>query len=198
MATKIYTKTGDDGTTGLFGGDRVSKHHARIAAYGTLDELNAVLGVAIAVGLPIRLKGTMLEISALLFTAGADLATPMPVPAPQSALANDKASKTYPIPRIEERHVAYLERLIDEYDSELAPLQAFILPTGTLAAAHLHLARTVCRRVERHAVELAGYENIGEYMLKFLNRLSDYLFEAARMANRLADVPDVTWENPAL
>jgi cob(I)alamin adenosyltransferase len=198
MATKIYTKTGDDGTTGLFGGDRVSKHHARIAAYGTLDELNAVLGVAIAVGLPIRLQGTMLEISALLFTAGADLATPMPVPAPQSVLADDKASKTYPIPRIEERHVAYLERLIDEYDSELAPLQAFILPTGTLAAAHLHLARTVCRRVERHAVELAGYENIGEYMLKFLNRLSDYLFEAARMANRLADVPDVPWENPAL
>ena len=187
MATKIYTKTGDDGTTGLFGGDRVRKDHARIEAYGAVDELNATLGGVLALAAaPPPLAERIQEISALLFTAGADLATPLHPP------------PSYPIPRIEHRHVEYLERLIDEYEGELSPLKAFILPTGTPAAAALHLARTVCRRAERRTIALAVNEDIGETIVKFLNRLSDFLFVAARMANRLAGVPDVEWKNPAL
>jgi cob(I)alamin adenosyltransferase len=185
MATKIYTKTGDDGTTGLFGGDRVPKDHLRIKAYGTIDELNSLIGVAVTQGMPERIKSSLLEISALLFTAGADLATPLDPP------------PAYPIPRIESVHTAYLERLIDEYDAELSPLKAFILPTGTPAAAYLHLARTVCRRAERCETALSRMESVGEEIGKFLNRLSDYLFIAARMANHLAGAQDVEWKNPA-
>lgn len=186
MATKIYTKTGDDGTTGLFGGDRVPKDHLRIEAYGTIDELNSLIGVAVTQGVPERIKSSLLEISALLFTAGADLATPLDPP------------PTYPIPRIQAIHTAFLERLIDEYDEELMPLKAFILPTGTPAAAYLHLARTVCRRAERCETALSRTETVGEEIGKFLNRLSDYLFTAARMANHLAGAQDVEWKNPAL
>lgn len=192
MATKIYTKTGDDGTTGLFGGDRVPKYHLRIEAYGTLDELNSLIGVVLALdnasnnALPSDMHTTLTDISALLFTAGADLATPLnPPPA-------------YPIPRIEAQHTEFLERCIDLYEQELEPLKAFILPTGTPAAAYLHLARTVCRRAERLAVHLAQEDNIGDEMLKFLNRLSDYCFTAARLANKRAGVADVAWKNPAL
>lgn len=186
MATKIYTKTGDDGTTGLFGGDRVPKDHLRIEAYGTIDELNSLIGVAVTQQMPKRLQSSLLEISALLFTAGADLATPLDPP------------PAYPIPRITSAHTAYLERLIDEYDAELSPLKAFILPTGTPAAAYLHLARTVCRRAERCETTLSRTEDVGKEIGKFLNRLSDYLFTAARMANRLAGAQDVEWKNPAL
>jgi cob(I)alamin adenosyltransferase len=187
MATKIYTKTGDDGTTGLFGGDRVRKDHARIEAYGAVDELNATLGGVLALDdAPPALAERIGDLSALLFTAGADLATPLDPP------------PSYPIPRIEKRHVEYLERLIDEYDRALPPLKAFILPTGTPAAAALHLARTVCRRAERRTITLAAEEYIGEEIVMFLNRLSDFLFVAARTANRLAGVPDVEWKNPAL
>lgn len=186
MATKIYTKTGDDGTTGLFGGERVPKDHLRIEAYGTVDELNSLIGVAITQAMPERLKTSLVDISALLFTAGADLATPLDPP------------PTYPIPRIEAPHTAFLERLIDEYDQELEPLKTFILPTGTAAAAYLHLARTICRRAERLVTALARSESIGAEMAKFLNRLSDYLFTAARMANTLQGVSDVAWKNPAL
>lgn len=186
MAIKIYTKTGDDGTTGLFGGDRVPKDHLRIAAYGTIDELNSLLGVALTHNMPERIKTSILDISALLFTAGADLATPLDPP------------PSYPIPRIEAAHTAYLERLIDEYDAELTPLKAFILPTGTPAASYLHLARTVCRRAERYETTLARKENIGSEIGKFLNRLSDYLFTAARMANHLEGTDDIEWHNPVL
>jgi cob(I)alamin adenosyltransferase len=190
MATKIYTKTGDDGTTGLFGGDRVPKYHLRIEVYGTIDELNSLLGVLLAFkssdALPEDMHRTITDISALLFTAGADLATPLDPP------------PTYPIPRIEAKHTAFLENLIDLYEQELEPLKAFILPTGTPAAAHLHLARTICRRAERLAVHLAREEAVGEEMLKFLNRLSDYCFTAARLANKRAGIEDVAWKNPAL
>jgi cob(I)alamin adenosyltransferase len=186
MALKIYTKTGDDGTTGLFGGDRVPKDHSRIEVYGTLDELNSLIGLALTQNMPQRLASALLDVSSLLFTAGADLATPLAPP------------PTYPIPRIAEAHTAYLERLIDEYDAELSPLKAFILPTGTAASASLHLARTVCRRAERGVTALARTEDIGEEIGKFINRLSDYLFTAARMANHLANVPDTEWKNPSL
>jgi cob(I)alamin adenosyltransferase len=196
MATKIYTKTGDDGTTGLFGGERVPKYHLRIEAYGTVDELNSLLGVVLALGrsdvnqsndaLPSDMSATLTDISALLFTAGADLATPLDPP------------PVYPIPRIEAHHTEFLERCIDLYEQELEPLKAFILPTGTSAAAYLHLARTVCRRAERLVVHLAREDNIGGEVLKFLNRLSDYCFTAARLSNKRAGVPDVAWKNPAL
>ena len=190
MATKIYTKTGDDGTTGLFGGERVPKYHLRIEAYGTVDECNSLLGVIIAMDgantVPQDMRETLTDLCALLFTAGADLATPLHPP------------PSYPIPRIEPKHTEYLERLIDEYETELEPLKAFILPTGTQAAAYLHLARTVCRRAERLAVHLGREEAIGGEMTRFLNRLSDYCFTAARLANKRAGIADVAWQNPAL
>jgi cob(I)alamin adenosyltransferase len=198
MAIRIYTKTGDDGTTGLFGGTRIRKDALRIEGYGTLDELNSTLGVALAHGMDARLQADVANISSLLFTAGADLATPLPPPANETAQAAQTTPTAYPIPRIEQAHVQLLERLIDEYDAELEPLKRFILPGGTLAAAELHVARTICRRAERVVVALAEREPIGDAMLTFLNRLSDYLFTAARLANKRSGVADVEWVNPSL
>lgn len=186
MSTRIYTKTGDSGTTGLFGGTRVSKDHLRIETYGTVDELNAIIGIALSndVSMSSSLREELTDISALLFTLGADLATPIDPP------------PVYAIPRVEEQHITWLETMIDAYDTQLEPLKNFILPGGTVGAAHLHHARTVCRRAERIAVSLAHSEDIGAYAVKFLNRLSDYLFTAARYANFSAGVQDVAWRNP--
>ncbi len=186
MTMKIYTKTGDDGTTGLFGGRRVSKSDIRIEAYGTVDELNSVIGIVLSASVPEAMRPDLERISALLLTVGADLATPL-LPPP-----------IYAIPRVAESDVLLLERLIDEYEVDLEPLKNFILPGGTPAAANLHLARTVCRRAERSTVALAGAEDIGVTVEKFLNRLSDFLFVAARRANHLAGVGDVAWVNPAV
>jgi cob(I)alamin adenosyltransferase len=186
MATKIYTKTGDTGSTALFGGQRVSKTSVRIEAYGTLDELNSILGVVLAYHPPEPLLSDIEAISSLLFTAGADLATVIGI------------EQKYPIPRIDATHITYIERLIDSYDEQLEPLKSFILPGGTAVAAYLHVARTVCRRAERVVVYLANEEDIGDYMVSFLNRLSDYFFTAARLANKLAGRPDVLWRNPSL
>lgn len=185
MTMKIYTKTGDDGTTGLFGGRRVPKDHLRIEAYGTVDELNSVLGVALSADMPEQLQPVLQRISALLLTVGADLATPLSPP------------PRYAIPRTAEEDITWLESLIDAYEEELSPLANFILPGGTAAAAHLHLARTVCRRAERGTVALAREEETGTAPIRFLNRLSDFLFVAARLANHLAGVPDIPWTNPA-
>jgi cob(I)alamin adenosyltransferase len=182
MALKIYTKTGDAGETGLFGGQRCSKADLRIEAYGTVDELNAVLGVVrLHAGME-PLSEDIAKLSSLLFTLGSDLATPLhPAPA-------------YAIPRVDESHVAWLEGCIDAYDEQLAPLKNFILPGGSHAAAHLHVARTVCRRAERLTVSLAAREDIGNYVVKFLNRCSDYLFTAARLANHVQGIEDVPWK----
>lgn len=182
MSIRIYTKTGDDGTTGLFGGSRVSKDNLRIEAYGTVDELNAVIGVVRTCVLPAQLEQQLGVISADLFTLGADLATPLDPP------------PTYEIPRITGDHVAELERWIDVYDAELEPLKTFILPGGTPAAAHLHVARTVCRRGERRVVALASQEDIGTAVLHYLNRLSDFLFTASRVANASQGVADIPWK----
>ncbi len=184
MATKIYTKTGDDGTTGLFGGVRVPKYDLRIEAYGTVDELSSVLGVVLANDVPDRLRNELEALHALLFTVGADLATPLQPP-PQ-----------YAIPRIGATHIEHLERLIDANEAELEPLKNFILPGGSSTAAYLHVARTVCRRAERRTVELAQHEDVGDYLTTFLNRLSDYFFVTARLANKFADIGDVAWKNP--
>jgi cob(I)alamin adenosyltransferase len=183
MALKIYTKTGDDGTTALFGGTRVPKHAMRIEAYGTVDELNAVLGMVLTHDMTETLRDELTQISSDLFTLGADLATPLDPP------------PTYHIPRITGEHIATLEGRIDAHVAILPELKAFILPGGTDAAAGLHLARTVCRRAERRTVLLAEHEDIGEFVVRYLNRLSDYLFTAARAANHAAGVSDVPWRS---
>ena len=182
MATRIYTKTGDKGTTALFGGQRVEKDDLRIQAYGTIDELNSVIGVALTHDMHKGVADELLAISAQLFSLGSDLATPLD-PAP-----------SFEIPRIQEEHITALERLIDAHDEVLAPLKAFILPGGTSAAAQLHLARTVCRRAERLIVALGRSEDIGPHIVRYVNRLSDYLFTAARAANHHAGVQDVPWQ----
>jgi len=179
---KIYTKTGDDGTTGLFGNQRVAKDAPRVAAYGSIDETNTILGVALAAGAPEALGHVLVDLQARLFDLGADLATPR----------SDKPDPTY-LTRIDESHVEALERLIDRFDGELPALANFILPGGTATAAHLHHARTVARRAERLLVTLAREEDLGPAVVRFVNRLSDLLFVLARWANQEAGVPDVPW-----
>lgn len=185
MSLKIYTKTGDDGTTGLFGGERVRKDSIRIEAYGTVDELNSAIGIACTAA-PEELSELFRELQVSLFVLGADLATPL------------EQKVTYSIPRIEKSDVERLERLIDEHESSLPPLKNFILPGGSECASHLHLARTICRRAERLLVTLRDEDTIGEHDLIFLNRLSDLLFVLARRANQLAGVDDVEWNGKKL
>ena len=179
---KIYTKTGDDGTTGLFSGKRVNKFDLRVEVYGTIDELNSIIGLAVSFGMPEQMMGTFVDLRKKLFDAGADFATPLN-PAPKWATK-----------RVSAEDVKYLEDMIDEYTALLPPLKFFILPGGTNCAAFLHQARTVCRRAERLAVKLAQTEELTEHSLKFLNRLSDFLFVASRLANFLAGVDDIIWE----
>jgi cob(I)alamin adenosyltransferase len=183
---KIYTKTGDDGTTGLFGGRRVQKHSARIEAYGTVDELNSILGIALTHRMDKKLHSLLTHISSLLFTVGSDLATPI-----------DTLVK-YHIPRVQTEHITFLENNIDIFQADLPELRNFILPGGCAAAAHLHHARTVCRRAERAVTALATEEAINETVLRFLNRLSDFLFVAARIANFHEGVDDIPWEPDAV
>lgn len=178
---KIYTKTGDDGTTGLLGPGRVPKDHARIAAYGTVDELNAALGVARSLQ-PDSASDLLLgELQAELFAAGAALADPDP----NGRFHNAVSAKM--VTRLEER--------IDALEGELPPLRQFILPTGTPAAAQVHLARTICRRAEREVVHLAQQpdEHVPEGLIVYLNRVSDFLFVLARAVNQRAGVSDVPW-----
>jgi cob(I)alamin adenosyltransferase len=183
---KLYTRSGDDGTTGLFGGGRVSKTHPRVGAYGTVDELNAHLGVVAAHcrtddAVDMEIHGIVTAIQSRLFDLGADLATP-----PESPHA-DK------IARIEETHVAEAEGWIDTMEAGNEPMQNFVLPGGTALAAHLHVARTVCRRAERGIVALAAMTPVGSPSIQYLNRIGDLLFAMARRANRAAGVPDVPW-----
>lgn len=179
----IATGTGDRGDSGLIGGARVPKDHVRLEAYGTLDELNAAIGAALAQPLPAETAGQLAQISHWLFDLGADLATP------------GAGSGKTPL-RLAESRSATLTSWIHELEAELPPLRAFILPGGTAAAAALHLARTVCRRAERCVVTLlreTGGE--GKVGLVFLNRLGDLLFLHARAANRAAGQGDVEWKS---
>ncbi|MER3522887.1 MAG: ATP:cob(I)alamin adenosyltransferase [Ignavibacteria bacterium] len=178
---KIYTKTGDKGDTSLFGGQRVPKDALRIEAYGTVDELNSVLGIVRADNHDEQFDEILEEIQNELFDLGADLATPRSVPA--------KA-----ITRIEARHAARLEKVIDKLETELKPLRTFILPGGSPVAARLHFARTVCRRAERAVVRLSRNEDIGQAVTVYLNRLSDLLFVLARCANHRAGIPEMKWK----
>lgn len=183
--TKVYTRTGDEGTTSLGTGERVSKDSARLEAYGTVDELNSSIGVAIASGLVPALAEALARVQNELFHLGADLCVP----------EGDKMRM--PVPQIGAAHVAALEELMDRLSEELVPLDNFILPGGSAGAAHLHVARTVCRRAERLVVTLAGKETIGAHAIPYLNRLSDALFVMARYENRKRGVKDVLWDSRA-
>jgi len=182
---KIYTKTGDDGETGLFGGGRIPKDSLRVTAYGEVDELNAALGLARALDPPRFADPLLQTIQRDLFTIGAELATPDPVKL-QKALSRSGAA-------IGDSDVAALEDAIDSHEARLEPLKHFILPGGTSKAAALHLARTVCRRAERAVVGLARHEQVSPAVVRYLNRLSDLLFVLARAANAHAGRPDVKW-----
>lgn len=180
---KIYTRTGDEGETGLFGGGRVPKDDPRVSAYGDVDELNSALGVARATT-PAELFDAELEaIQRDLFSIGGHLATPDPE---KVRAALEKAS-------LSADRIAEFERAMDAAEASLPPLRAFILPAGAPKAAALHLARTVCRRAERSVVSLARTTVVPELFLVYLNRLSDYLFTLARMANQSTGRGDVTW-----
>ncbi|HUY90687.1 MAG TPA: cob(I)yrinic acid a,c-diamide adenosyltransferase [Pirellulales bacterium] len=176
---KIYTKTGDRGETGLFGGPRVRKDHLRIEAYGSVDELNAVLGLVRSESLPAEIDAVLESIQNSLFDLGAELASPDPA--------------RMGVPVVGAAHAEALERAIDLYEAKLPRLKTFILPGGCRAAAQLHLARTVCRRAERRLVSLAAAETISGELVVYLNRLSDLLFVLARELNRVSGQGDVPW-----
>lgn len=186
MGMPLYTRTGDDGSTGLFGGGRVGKDHPRIEAYGTVDELNSAIGLAAAACDPRRpVHKSMLDIfkqlQSRLFDIGADLATPR---------GSKHESK---ISRINADHIAESERWIDQIDGGNDPMKTFVLPGGTELAARLHLARTICRRAERLMVALGRAEPVTPEAIIYINRVSDLLFAMARRANKDAGVPDVPW-----
>ncbi|MBI2388276.1 MAG: cob(I)yrinic acid a,c-diamide adenosyltransferase [Deltaproteobacteria bacterium] len=179
---KIYTRTGDDGTTGLFGGARVKKGALRVEAYGTVDEANAAIGRARAsLGKTADFDDVLARIQSDLFTLGAELAT----------VAGKEESLKMPL--LSDEDGARLEREIDAAEEGLSPLKSFVLPGGTPAAADLHLARCVARRAERLLVALADQEPVRRPLIIYLNRLSDLLFTLARRENHLAGVADVPW-----
>ena len=175
---KIYTRTGDLGQTSLFGGTRVAKNDPRIDAYGTVDELSSHLGVARASAIPAEINAELERVQSDLFEIGAHLASP----------------GTSRFAGVELQRIEELERAIDAMERELAPLTTFILPGGSLGASQLHVARTVCRRAERGVVALQDESPATQSSIAYLNRLSDYLFVAARFANLRAGVGDVPWE----
>lgn len=182
---KIYTRTGDDGTTGLIGGGRVSKSDPRVECYGTVDETNAAIGVAVAVlgdagGDAAALRERLLRVQNELFVIGSHLA---------AVEEKWKAS----LPALTSAMVERLESEIDQAEGQVPALRSFILPGGTIAAAHLHLARTICRRAERGLVGLGTAGGIDPLIVTYLNRLSDWLFVQARLANHLAGVEDIPW-----
>jgi cob(I)alamin adenosyltransferase len=182
----IYTRTGDEGDTGLFGGGRVSKDHPRVAAYGTVDELNSVLGWALNLVTDDRARQRLGQVQHDLFAMGAELATP-----PAAGGRRRPETPDLPLERVGE-----MEAWMDEADRELEPLTRFVLPGGSEGAAALHVARSVCRRAERAVVSLGRTEAVHEGVVPYLNRLSDLLFTLARLENLRAGVPDVPWQKP--
>jgi cob(I)alamin adenosyltransferase len=184
VLNKIYTRTGDDGTTALGTGERRKKYDLRVAAYGTLDEANAAIGIArLHTGDDAALDAALARVQNDLFDAGADLTTPGKGRGPGGARLT-----------VTDAQVAWLDSEIDRLNAELAPLKSFVLPGGSAAAAYLHLARTICRRCERLIAELKDKpdESVGDEVLKYVNRLSDFLFVASRYANGKGD-RDVLW-----
>ncbi|UCD25809.1 MAG: cob(I)yrinic acid a,c-diamide adenosyltransferase [Gemmatimonadota bacterium] len=180
---RIYTKSGDSGQTSFFGGRRVSKDDARVAAYGDVDELNSSIGVAVATD-PVELEhGLLTDVQRDLFTIGARLASPDP----------EKLTQALEKTTLHNVRIAELESAIDRIDDELPDLGSFILPGGTAKSALLHYSRSVCRRTERSVVALARHEVVPDLVLAYLNRLSDLLFMVARLANHRSNVSDTKW-----
>ncbi|MGB2869998.1 MAG: cob(I)yrinic acid a,c-diamide adenosyltransferase [Bacteroidota bacterium] len=177
---KIYTRTGDGGQTSLFGGKRISKDSLRLEAYGSVDELNSHLGAIRSLKPSQQIDALLERIQNDLFILGADLATPL-------------TKKSGNVQRIGQAHIDALERNIDTFEAGLKPLTAFILPGGTAVGSQLHIARTVCRRVERFVVKLSKKEHIGKLPTIYLNRLSDLLFVTARYANKRDAAAETTW-----
>lgn len=183
--TRIYTRRGDDGTTGLGGGQRVDKDSLRVHAYGTVDELNSAIGVALAHGVSERLGEPLRAIQNDLFHLGSDLCF----------IEADKARLE--LPQLSQARVDALEHLIDACNDATGPLENFILPGGSVGAAQLHVARTICRRAERDVTTLSRSEGIGSVVLPYLNRLSDALFAMARLENQLRGVAEPLWNSRA-
>lgn len=183
--TKVYTRTGDDGSTGLGTGARVPKTDLRIAAYGAVDELNSHVGTILALPVADAIRDPLRRIQNELFHVGADLCVP------------DADKARCPTPTVDDRHVAALEQLMDQLSERLEPLQNFVLPGGTPAAAALHIARAVCRRAERDLLALAARETVSPVVVHYLNRLSDTLFVMARYDNKVAGVPEPIWDSRA-
>ncbi len=178
---KLYTKSGDDGSTSLFGGKRVPKADLRVASYGDVDELNAAIGIVVTTCDDAETEAALTAIQAELFSLGAELAAGDPAKA-QAHVTQAQIDK--------------MERQIDAAEAECTPLSQFILPGGTTVASGLHFARTVCRRAERSVVELSAAQPVDKLAVVYLNRLSDLLFAFARRANHRAGVPDVPWKKP--
>ncbi|MCP2260704.1 ATP:cob(I)alamin adenosyltransferase [Streptoalloteichus tenebrarius] len=182
---RIYTRKGDTGRTSLWGGRRVGKDELRIEAIGSVDECNAAIGVALAHGVPEPVAVVLRTVQDTLFVVGSELMAP------------DRSGPGASVPRLSGQETRHLEQVIDELEAGLPPLRNFVLPGGGIAAAHLHLARTVCRRAERRATALSRAEEVGAEVLTYLNRLADLLFVVARHVNHVAGVVDVPWRNPA-
>lgn len=183
--TKVYTRTGDDGRTALGTGARVEKDDLRVEAYGAVDELSSTIGRVRAELGDSPTAGALARIQNELFHLGSDLCVP------------EADKERLPVPTVRDEHVRSLEAWIDEMQRELEPLANFVLPAGTPAAAGLHLARAVCRRAERRTVALVRQERVGQWVIPYLNRLSDALFVAARWENLRAGLSDVLWDSRA-
>ncbi len=183
---KIYTKTGDAGYTGLFAGPRVPKDHSRIEAYGTVDELNAALGMIRTQKIPVAIATCLEQIQNELFAVGAELATPDPV--------------AHGTRWIGDPHIEQIERAIDQFEEQLPKLTQFILPSGCESASRTHLARAICRRAERHVVTLCRTpgESISEHLIVYLNRLGDLLFVLSRALNAAAGTSEQAWQKPQI
>lgn len=179
---KIYTKTGDEGETSLFGGERVQKDHLRLNAYGTLDELNSFIGLAVTEVKSYKVKDVLIDLQNKLFVVGSDLATP-----------DTEKNKRLNITRTPQNFIEETEKQIDDFEAQLNQLKNFILPGGSKGAALLHICRTISRRAEREIVVLKNTVQIGDNILIFINRLSDLFFVLARFENKYSDIPDTKW-----
>jgi len=180
---KIYTKGGDKGETGLFGGERVSKDSLRIETYGTVDELNSFIGLALVEIKDYEVKKLLERIQNTLFILGSDLSAP-----------GNVKNKSHNIPRISKLNYEEIEKEIDKFDSRLGELKNFILPGGSKSAALMHICRTICRRAERRVVALNNAVNISPDIIIFLNRLSDLFFVLARYENKISGIEDIEWQ----
>lgn len=178
---KIYTKTGDKGETSLIGGTRVPKHHLRIESYGTVDELNSWIGLIRDQSIHEKHITVLLEVQDRLFTLG-------------SLLASDREDPKMKLPSLEETDILFLENKIDEMDKELEPMKSFVLPGGHTTLSYCHIARCVCRRAERLTVSLSEHENVNALIIKYLNRLSDYLFTLSRKLAQELGVKEHPWK----